>query len=148
MNARTITLIVSSMLLTMAGLASAAPGAPNFMPAIYGDGEVWGTKGTTDLPAPNAHNLQSFDKLYVFTNANDPNAVQLPVSEAAPGNPRYNGGRWSVQDVTWTAAGFVAYGGFAPILTSEGAILYNEQAGYLEIESAHTYFQCPLLPVK
>ena len=94
MHARkTIVLMVSGMLLTMAGLVSAAPGAPNFMPAIYGDGEVWGTKGTTPLPAPNAKNLQSFDNLYVFTNANDPNAVQLPVSEAAPGNPKYNGRR-------------------------------------------------------
>ena len=62
MNARTITLIVSSMLLTMAGLASAAPGAPDFSPAIYGD--------------------------------------------------------------------------------------FNEQLGFLKIETAHRYFQCPLLPVK
>ena len=148
MNARTITLIVSSMLLTMAGLASAAPGAPNFSPAIYGDGEVWGTKGTTSLPAPNAHNLQSFDNLYVFTNANDPDRIQLPVSEAAPGNPKYNGGRWSVQSVTWTPAGFMAYGGYAPILTSEVDILDNANAGYLTIVTAHNYFQCPLLPVK
>ena len=149
MNTRkSIILVVSSMLLTMAGLASADPGAPNFMPAIYGDGEVWGTKGTTQLPAPNAHNMQSFDALYVFTNANDPNGIQLPVSEAAPGNPHYNGGRWSVQMVTWTAAGFMAYGGYAPVLTSGDDVLYNQQAGYLTIESGHNYFQCPLLPVK
>jgi hypothetical protein len=145
---KSITLVVSSLLLTMAGLASADPGAPNFMPAIYGDGEVWGTKGTTQLPAPNAHNVQSFDNLYIIDNPNDPNGVQLPVSEAAPGNPNYNGGRWSVQIVTWTAAGFMAYGGIAPILTSEQDVLYNEQAGYLEIESGNNYFQCPLLPVK
>jgi len=148
MYARTITLIVSSMLLTMAGLASADPGAPNFSAAIYGDGEVWGTKGTTSLPAPNAHNVQSFDNLYVFTNANNPHGIQLPVSEAAPGNPNYNGGRWSVQNVTWTAAGVLAHGGYTPILTSEDDILYNQQAGYLIIETAHNYFQCPLLPVK
>ena len=149
MNTRkSIILVVSSMLLTIAGLASPAPGAPNCMPAIYGDGEVWGTKGTTQLPAPNSNNVQSFDDLYVFTNANIPNAVQLPVSEAAPGSPNYNGGRWSVQLVTWTAAGFVAYGGYAPILTSEEDVHYNEQAGYLVIESGNSYFQCPLLPVK
>ena len=145
---KSIILVVSSVLLTMAGLASAAPGAPSFMPAIYGDGEVWGTKGTTQLPAPKANNLQSFDDLYVFTNANNPNGVQLPVSEAAPGNPDYNGGGWSVQLVTWTAAGFMAYGGYAPILTSEDDVIYNQQAGYLEIESGNNYFQCPLLPVK
>lgn len=145
---KSISLVVSSILLALAGLASAAPGAPNFTAAIYGDGEVWGTKGTTQLPAPTANNVQSFDDLYVFTNANNPGGVQLPVSEAAPGNPNYNGGRWSVQSVTWTAAGFMAYGGYAPILTSEEDVMYNEQAGYLIIESANNYFQCPLLPVK
>lgn len=145
---KSITLVVSSLLLTMAGLASADPGKPDFIPAIYGDGEVWGTKGTTSLPAPNAHNVQSFDNLYVIDNPNDPNRVQLPISEAAPGNPNYNGGRWSVQVVTWTPAGFMAYGGIAPILTSEEQVLYNEQAGFLTIESGHRYFQCPLLPVK
>ena len=79
MNRRkSIILVVSSMLLTMAGMVSAAPGAPNFMPAVYGDGEVWGTKATTQLPAPNGKNAQSFDDIYVFTNANNPNGVQLP----------------------------------------------------------------------
>lgn len=143
-----LTVTVSSILLAVASLASADPGQPNFMPALFGDGQVWGTKGTTSLPEPNSHNAQSFDKLYVVTNANDPDAVQLPVSEAAPGNPDYNGGRWSLQLVTWTAAGFLAYGGYAPILMSGDDVLYNQQAGYLEIESGHTYFQCPLLPVK
>ena len=145
---KSIILVVSSMLLTLAGLASAAPGAPNFMPALYGDGEVWGTKGTTPLPPPNGKNVQSFDDLYVITNANNPNGVQLPVSEAAPGNPNYNGGRWSVQLVTWTEAGFIAHGGYAPILKSAEDVSYNEQAGYLEIKSGDNYFQCPLLPVK
>ena len=130
MHARkSIILIVSSLLLTMAAVTSADPGKPNFMPALYGDGEVWGTKATTQLPAPNAHNRQSFDALYIITNANNPEGVQLPVSEAAPGNPQYNGGRWSVQTVTWTPAGFMAYGGYAPILKSGDDVLYNQQAG-------------------
>ena len=145
---KSIILVVSSMLLTMAGLASADPGKPNFMPALYGDGEVWGTKGTTDLPPPNPHNLQSFDNLYVFAEPDGPNGVQLPVSEAAPGNPNYNGGRWSVQSVTWTDAAIMAYGGYTPILKSEEEVLYYAQAGYLIIETAHVYFQCQLLPVK
>ena len=145
---KSIILVVSSILLTMAGLASADPGKPNFMPAVYGDGEVWGTKATTQLPPPNGRNAQSFDDIYVITNANDPNGVQLPVSEAAPGNPDYNGGRWSVQLVTWTAAGFMADGGYAPILTSADVVIYNQRAGYLVIESGNTYFQCPLVPVK
>ena len=78
---------------------------PNFGAAVYGDGEVWGTKGTTDLPPPNEHNAQSFDKLFKVVNSNNP-GVQLPISEAAPGNPDYNGGRWATYVVTWTEQGF------------------------------------------
>ena len=118
------------------------------MAALYGDGEVWGTKGTTSLPAPNGANLKSFDNIYVITNFNDPNAVQLPVSEAAPGNPKYNGGRWYLHTVEWTQEGFLAYGGFAPVLKSGEEIDYNEQMGYLVITAQPVFFQCPLLPVK
>ena len=141
-------LLNSALFLSILQLGTASAEAPNFMAALYGDGEVWGTKGTTSLPAPNANNMQSFDNLYVITNFNNPEGAQLPVSEAAPGNPNYNGGRWSLQNVTWTAIGFMAYGGFAPVLTSEDEIKYNEEMGYLEISSGSTYFQCPLLPVK
>lgn len=140
-----VLLISGSLLLLMTQLASAEQ--PGFMAAIYGDGEAWGTKGTTSLPAPNAANTQSFDKLYVFENFNDPNAVQLAVSEAAPGNPDYNGGRWSAQSAIWTEAGFLAYG-YVPVLKSEEEIQYNVDMGYLEIIPRNTYFQCPLLPVK
>lgn len=145
---KSISLLMGGLLLVFANIANAGPGQPNFMAAIYGDGEIWGTKGTTSLPAPNENNAQSFDKIYVVTNANNPNSVQLPVSEAAPGNPNYNGGRWSLQTATWTAEGFVAHGGYAPVLTSEEDIKYNEELGYLIIESGSAYFQCPLLPVK
>lgn len=141
-------LFAGGLLLLFTQLVNADPGQPNFMAALYGDGEVWGTKGTTTLPAPNAKNLQSFDKLYVITNFNNPNAVQLPVSEAAPGNPNYNGGRWYLHTVEWTEAGFVAYGGFAPVVKSEEEIKYNEEMGYLVITAGSAFFQCPLLPVK
>ena len=140
-----IVLLSGGLLLSGVHIANAEQ--PNFMAALYGDGEVWGTKGTTSLPAPNAANARSFDNLYVITNFNDPNAVQLPVSEAAPGNPDYNGGRWYRHDVTWTDAGFMAYGGFAPVLKSGAEVEYNEQMGYLTITPVAVFFQCPLLPV-
>jgi hypothetical protein len=135
------------------GSAFAAPGVPTFMPALYADGEVWGTKGTTELPPPNARNEQSFDALYVITNDNNPD-TQLPVGEAAPGNPAYNGGRWDTQTVEWTPAGFVALG-IVPILMSEDDILYHYDMGHLTITEGSPggpgappdYFQCPLLPV-
>jgi hypothetical protein len=33
------------LLVTAAGVTAANPGAPNFSPALYGDGAIWGTKG-------------------------------------------------------------------------------------------------------
>jgi hypothetical protein len=140
------------LLLTAAVVAQADPGKPNFMPALWGDGEVWGTKGTTTLPAPNHHNLQSFDNLYVITNSNAPQG-QLPVSEAAPGNPNYNGGRWFTHTVEWTEDGFLAHG-IVPVLMSEDDIDLHESMGHLMITPGSfpggppVYFQCPLLPVK
>ena len=65
-------LLFSSLLLLLAQSVSANPGQPNFTPSLYGDGETWGTKGTTTLPAPNEANRQSFDNLYVITNSNNP----------------------------------------------------------------------------
>lgn len=130
----------------------ANPGQPNFGPNIYADGELWGTKGTTNLPAPNDSNVQSFDKLFMIINSNNP-AGQKPVAEAAPTNPLYNGGRWFTHTVEWTEEGFLTYG-FVPVLTSYDDILEQESLGYLVVmpgsfpDGPARYFQCPLLPVK
>lgn len=129
--------------------ASADKGKPDFSPAVYGDGKVWGTKRTTDLPAPNQHNRHSFDNIYVFTNSNTPMG-QLPVAEAAPGNPNYNGGRWIVFIVEWTEQGFEDHGGTVPLITSHDEILLHEGLGHLIVTEIipPEPFQCPLLPVK
>jgi len=135
-------------LLLLAGTASAQQ--PNFGPAVYGDGAVWGTKGTTALPAPNQHNVQSFDKLFVIVNGA---AGQLPVSEAAPRNPLYNGGRWFTHTVMWTAEGIAAHDPL-PVLMSYDDIMVHYYLGHLVIAPGSPmggppdYFQCPLLPVK
>jgi hypothetical protein len=145
-------LIFSGLLLLLMQAASADPGKPSFMPSLYGDGEVWGTKGTTVLPAPNQANRQSFDNLYVITNSNSLDG-QLPVSEAAPGNPEYNGGRWFTHTVEWTEEGFLAHG-IVPVLTSEEDILLYESLDHLVVTPGSfpngppVYFQCPLLPTK
>jgi hypothetical protein len=91
------------------------------------------------------------DKLLMVVNSNNP-GVQLPVSEAAPGNPNYNGGRWATYVVTWTQAGFDALG-TVPILTSYSEIQSNESLGYLiiapgDVGGPQRFFQCPLLPLK
>lgn len=126
--------------------------APNFGERVYADGEAWGTKGTTTLPAPNGKNNQSFDKLFVIINSNNPEE-QLPVGEAAPGNRDYNGGRWFTHTVEWTQAGFDAHG-TVPVLKSYDDIMLHYGLGHLEIMEGSpaggppAYFQCPLLPVK
>jgi hypothetical protein len=130
----------------------AAKGQPNFGPSVWGDGQAWGTKGTTALPAPTDHNEQSFDALFVIVNSNNP-AGQMPVSEAAPGNTRYNGGRWVTFTAWWTEAGFAAHG-TVPVITSYADLLVHYMLGHLDAElgppegGPPPYFQCPLLPVK
>src|SRR5690606_38397160 len=91
-----LTLFLALALAAFASPASAQK--PNFGEAIYADGQAWGTKGLGNLPPPNGHNNQSFDMLFGFTNGV---AGQLPVSEAGPGNPNYNGGRWNLQNAAW-----------------------------------------------
>lgn len=131
--------------------ASANPGQPNFSPAVYGDGTAWGTKGAAALPPPNASNLKSFDKLFVFTNGSE---GQLPVAEAAPGNPRYNGGRWYTHTVSWTAQGLTDHAGNPPVLKSYAEIAFHLSLGHLMITAGSPaggppdFFECPLLPVK
>ncbi|MEN4040963.1 MAG: hypothetical protein ROW39_01365 [Anaerolineaceae bacterium] len=132
-----LTLLLALAMLVFALPVSAA--APNFGPAIYADGQAWGTKALGSLPPPNDHNGQSFDMLFAFTNGV---AGQLPVSEAGPGNPNYNGGRWSLQSATWA-------GGAQPVLiTSYAQLAMYVDAGLITVTSANTYFLCPLLPVK
>ena len=142
------------MILAAVGAVSAAPGQPSFAPNLYADGEVWGTKGTTGLPAPNEHNMQSFDKLFVIVDDSGP--IQMPVAEAAPGNSNYNGGRWATQTVRWTEAGIAAHGMPLPVLTSYDDVMLHYSLGHLSITAGSPggegappdFFQCPLLPVK
>jgi hypothetical protein len=122
----------------------ALPGQPDFSAHIYADGVAWGTKVTTVLPAPSGENDVSFDAFYVVTNGV---AGQLPVSEAGPGNPDYNGGRWATKTVTWKA------GSTPELLTSLADIEAHENdlmitSGPPDVPGAPpAYFSCPLLPV-
>jgi hypothetical protein len=148
--------VLLAPLVGMALSATALAEKPDFSGAIYGDGELWGTKATTELPAPNGRNNQSFDKLFVIVNGAD---GQMPVSEAAPGNPDYNGGRWFTHTVMWTQSGKDAYnlnGMELPVLKSYDEIVTQKELGNVVITQGPpdfegappAYFQCPLLPVK
>jgi hypothetical protein len=144
------TLALLTLFLAVTGSVWAA--APNFSPAIYADGEVWGTKGLGELPAPNGSNNQAFDQLFMFVNGAP---GQLPVSEAGPGNPAYNGGRWISTTTMWTQQALDFFGGQdnLPVLMSYGEIHDFWMSGDLAIAAGHPaggpdYFLCPLLPVK
>ncbi len=144
--------MVVALAMSFAVPALADPGQPSFAPEVYADGDVFGTKAATALPAPKG-NEQSFDKLFVIVNSNNP-AGQLPVAEAAPG-PGYNGGRWATQTVEWTEAGFADHG-MVPVLTSYDEVMVHYSLGHLDITPGSPggpgappdYFLCPLLPVK
>jgi hypothetical protein len=146
---RNTSFAVAALLFTTLALAGA--GKPTFSPAIFADGKPWGTKGLGALPAPNEHNVQSFDKLFMFVNGA---AGQLPVSEAGPGNPMYNGGRWYTHVAIWTEAGGNFYLQGFPVVTSYEDIKWNVDLGYLMVMPGSAggeppaFFLCPLLPVK
>ena len=139
MKSKIIFTILAAVFTICTTVLTAHAAMPDFTtPAIYADGEAWATKGVTNLPAPNAHNGQSFDKLYAFSNGAN---GQLPVAEAAPGNPLYNGGRWNLQMVTWLIMN-------PPIIMSYDDLAVYIMDGDLVIAPQNTYFECPLLPVK
>ena len=143
--------VVFSVVLLSAftGMALANPGQPNFGPALYGDGEIWGTKAAAAIPAPKGKNNKSFDKLFVVINGAP---GQLPVAEAAPRNPAYNGGRWFTHTVMWTDAGMDSHDPL-PVLMSYGDVQFHQSLGDLAIApgspnpAVPDYFECPLLPV-
>lgn len=129
-------LFVAMLALAVAAPAMAAKGQPTFGAAIYADGHAWGTKGNGPLPAPNGHNDQSFDKLYQVPG-------QMPVSEAGPGNPMYNGGRWWTVQVEWTASEHEVLTSYTDVM----AAIATGDLKYAAVQSP-AYFQCPLLPMK
>lgn len=143
------------------GTVAADGHKPDFSPRIWGNGEQWGTKVTGEIRHPNPNSL---DKFFVITN---PETGQLPdgtlpVSESAPGEPGYNGGRWWTHVAAWTEAGISAHGPEPPLLTRYGpvsdpeSILYHEDLGHIDITEGSPggsgtppdYFRCPLLPLK
>lgn len=152
-------LLSAATLLGVGATGSVAAAAPDFSPRLWGDGEQWGTKVTGTISHPNPHSL---DELFVVTNpvTGDLDPGTLPVSEAAPGNPNYNGGRWWTHTAAWTEAGIAAHGSQPPLLTRYGpaddpaSIRFHEALGHIEVTAGSPpggpppYFRCPLLPVK
>jgi hypothetical protein len=113
---------------------AAAPVTPAFAligppgGTIYAHGTAYKTVATPSrLP-----NHGKFDTLYVLGEG------LAPVSDAAPGERAYNGGRWEVRMVTFTGGAEMQY-------MSADEILAAADRGDLEIGDVVARFVCPLI---
>ena len=124
---------VAALALAIAALSVAIPSASADQPegplgsvafiSVYANDTLYGS-----VVAPNSLPSEgNFDELYVF-----PGTTYTIVSDAAPGDQDYNGGRWHVNMVMDAAEQFT---NAEEVLTSG-----------LTIVSTETYFSCPLLP--
>lgn len=112
---------IAAMLFASAS-ASAGAGPPFGM--FYAFDQTFQTVVTpTSIP-----NQGPFDTLYMFPDC----ASCAPVSDAAPGHPGYNGGRWNV----------VLAHGITTQLTHADAV----EAAATSLEETGTRFVCPLIP--
>jgi hypothetical protein len=100
----------------------------------------------TSFLAPPEH---STDLIYSFMMSGL--RGQRSISEAAPGDRDYNGGRWSVKAVIFTPDGILAHDGDGDgvvdfELTNVEDLLTHADLGHVEILDTTIYFECPLLP--
>jgi hypothetical protein len=109
----------AALLISVAASTVAAGGPPSL--AFYVDDVRYRTVGTptdfTNTGAPSS----TYDKIYALGNG------LANVAEAKPGDTDFNGGRWAVYAVSWTA-------GVTPVqLTNDQDVLAWEAAGKLTI---------------
>jgi len=112
------------------GSIGAAALPPRAEGRVYANDRLWATFGLKDFKvAP----VESVDLIFTF-----PGTDLIPVGEASPGDPDYNGGRWDVRAVTFT--------GMAPEqFTSDDEVWFHYGLGHLTISGSLKYFECPLL---
>jgi len=113
------------LLLALAGTAF-AKGPPGG--TIYAHDVAYRTVGTpTDFP-----DQGNFDTIYVL------GGELANVSDAAPGDMDYNGGRWEVRPITWVSISPMQF-------TNAEDIHAAAQAGQIEIGEVVKRFECPLI---
>jgi hypothetical protein len=121
-------LILTAASLLFPTVLQAQSGPPAGM--IYAHDVLFRTVGTpTDLP-----DRGEFDTIYVF------GGNLASVSESAPGDPDYNGGRWEVRMVTFIS--------IAPTqFTNAEDLLAAAESGDVTISDVVRRFECPLIHV-
>jgi hypothetical protein len=123
----------AALLVTVAASAVAAGGPPSL--SFYVDDVRYRTVGTpTDFSGTGAP-ASTYDKIYALGDG------LINVAEAKPGDTDYNGGRWMVLPITWSA-------GVTPVqLTSAEAVEAWAELGYLSITTTPAkQFLCPVIP--
>ncbi len=134
--------IVMSMAMAIVAVAGVGPPHLN---AIWADSMLYATVGTpTELPGRGPT-----DGLYVISGLEG----QRPVSEAKPGDQDYNGGRWQVYKLEWTAEGLAVHDANNDGIVDEGMELTSwEDVNYHMNELGHLMsvgmgdrFVCPLI---
>ncbi len=119
--------LAALFLLLLAATAGAQVGPPNF--ETYANDELFsGVLTPRDLP-----NHGKFDTIYVLGDG------LKPVSDAAPGDQDYNGGRWEVRPVTWLTISPQQF-------TNAGQVHAAATAGQIRIGEVVRRFECPLIP--
>lgn len=125
-------------------------------PAIWNEGTLYRTVLTpTDLPF-HEQNAHSFDIIYSFVDkAHGGLDGQRSVADAAPGDPGYNGGRWMVYEVNFTAAGRAVHDpdndGVVnfELQNSTMVLQHADVLGHLTISPEPVkYFVCPMIKIK
>jgi hypothetical protein len=122
-----VTAVLALALLPAASFAQVGP--PGGM--IYANDELFRTVGTpTSLP-----DRGRFDTIYAL------GGDLANVSDAAPGSPGYNGGRWEVRPITWVTIDPTQF-------TNAEQVLDAAASGAIEIGDVINRFECPLIRVK
>jgi hypothetical protein len=146
MSSKTVKIAILSTLLCVASSAVLADAATRVEDAIWANDTIYDTILTdTSFISPPEH---STDTLYNFgmSGLNG----QRAVSDSAPGDRDYNGGRWSVKIVVFTEEGKSVHDPDGDMnvnfeLTNADAVLHHEALGHITIMDTTVYFECPLL---
>jgi hypothetical protein len=141
---RRIVVSLTLMSLAIAAIVVAGVGPPH-LDAIWADGTLYATVGTpSKLP-----NKGNFDGLYAISGLEG----QRPVSESKPGDMDYNGGRWQVYNLEWTAEGIAAHDANSDGMVDPGMELtswedveyHMNTLGHLTSTGMGDRFVCPLI---
>ena len=142
--------ILGVVLALLAAIALAATGqafaSPPARPTVWVDGVLYNAivplspddtvqfSHVPDTTVPSVAALETTDDLYIVAS----NTVTPLVSDAAPGDVDYNGGRWLPHMVTPIGDGP------GTELTSEDVIIAAAIAGLVTISAPGDVFECPL----